>query len=199
MRLETDAEAVNITSVTLTFSEPLGDATLLGQLRVRLVDDANSNGQADAGEQVLATHAVTEVVDTLTLSPVLNIPAASAINVLVTLDIATTGTAAVLPSPAPRTRLVWLVIPAPVLGLVLFASRRRRSSQLCMALALLGLCCGLALTSCGGSGDSDEGNKQGFSFTVGLAANGVSGQGAVSGPVSAPAVAIAGPRITVSP
>jgi hypothetical protein len=195
MRLETDAEVVNITSVTLMFSEPSGDATLLEQLQVRLVNDANGNGQVDAGEQVLATRAVAEIVDTLTLSPVLNIPAASEVHVLVTLDIETTRTAAVLPALMPRTRLAWLVLPAPVLALVLFAGRRRRSSQLCMGLVLLGLCCSLALTSCG---DGNEGEKAEFSFTVGLAAHGVSGQGAVSGPVSAPAAAIAGPRITIS-
>jgi hypothetical protein len=40
----------------------LGDATLLEQLRVRLVNDANGNGQADAGEEVLATRAMTETV-----------------------------------------------------------------------------------------------------------------------------------------
>jgi hypothetical protein len=192
MRLETGAEAVSITSVTLTFLEPLGDATLLGELRVRLVNDANGNGQADAGEEVLATRAVTEVVDTLTLPPVLNIPAASEVNVLVTLDIETTSTAAVLPSTTPRTGLAWLMILSPGLGLGLFSGWRRRSPRLFIALVLLGLCCSLTLTSCG------DGDKEEFSFTVGLAANGVSGQGAVSGPVSAPAAAMAGPRITIS-
>jgi hypothetical protein len=198
MRLETDAEAVNLTSVTLMFSEPAGDTTLFEQLRVRLVDDANDNGQVDAGEQVLATRAVAQIVDTLALPLMWNIPAASGVHVLVTLDIGTTSTAAVLPASTPHTRLVWLVLPSPVLGLVLFSNRRRRSSRLFMGLVLLGLYCSLTLTSCGGGDGGDAGNRQEGSFTVGLAANGVVGQGAISGLVSAPAAAIAGPRITVT-
>src|SRR4029450_9844045 len=123
---------------------------------------------------------------------------------VVTRDINTapgsTRTAGVLPASQPRppfTTLAGLALLPPILGLLLCPSRR--PWRYGTGVLLLILCCGLAVTSCSGGGGDNNKIPAPFTFTVGLPASGVNGQGAISGQLSGPAAALPGPTVTVIP
>jgi hypothetical protein len=206
LQLDSGADTTTINTVTVTFSDFTGDASRIAPLRVKVVNDTTDNGEVDSGEPVLANALIdpeTESV-TLNLTPPLVMPPNSTVHLLIALNVSTAtatagAAAAAVPPPLskPYTRLAWLGILPPVLGIVLCV-RLHRPVWLLAGLLGLALGCSVALTGCGsGSGDADAAAP--FAFAVGIPVNGVTGQGAVFGPFTAPAAPIAGPMITVSP
>jgi hypothetical protein len=88
----------------------------------------------------------------------------------------------------------------PGLGLVcpLWQQRLRRKRWLSVGIFLL--CCSLILTSCDILDDHTNGNgNDTLTFGVAIPAQGMTGQGEVSGPLTAPAVSLAGASVRVTP
>jgi outer membrane lipase/esterase len=206
VRLGTTAEPVQITRVTLHFSERRGDASRLESLRVRLIQDTNANGRFDTGEAVLATHTVQNIAagPTLDLMPPLALDPETTQHLLVTLDINTstgaTRTNQASRAPLHRRSLAALggfVVLLPALSMVLMSQRPAR--RVSLAMVLLVLCCGLLLTGCpeDGNGDGDGGERAAFTFTVSLRAQGIAGQTAPSAPLAQPLVPLTGATVEI--
>jgi hypothetical protein len=214
-RLGTGADTVHLTRVSLDFSEQTGQATVVETIRAHLINDANANGQFDAGEAVLATGEAHGAVPSLALdiTPAFDIPAASTIHLLVTLDInsaANTATRRDTPLGSTHHALrlppAWLAVCIPVLGLMGFLQQRRRWRRGSLRVYIFILCCSLLLTSCDSVDSLDnvvqQDNKNStaaFTFTVVLPAQGITGQGDTSGPLTAPAAPITGATVRLLP
>jgi phospholipase/lecithinase/hemolysin len=204
VRLSTGGEMVNLSGVRVAFTDQEGDAALVETLRARLIDDANGNGQFDAGETVLATREAAGVVDTLDLEviPPLELLPDTSVQLLVTLDLSPdTGmasTAGVTPPPRHGTvmRLGRLGMLMPVLGVAFLLGWCRRSPRSPWRLLILMACCSVMLMGCP---DLFKSNDDGFTFTVVLPEAGVTAQGSMSGPLAVPASAIDGRTVTILP
>ena len=211
VRLGTGAEIVRLTRVSVDFTAPTGQASRVQHLRVQLINDANANGQFDAAETILATAEGAGLVASIPLevTPPLDIPAISTTHLVVLLDInsPTAGlamhAATSMQTPnATITRTAWLAVLLPGLGLMcpLWQQRPRRKRWLSVGIFLL--CCSLILTSCDDLDDHINGNGNGnatLTFGVAIPAQGMTGQGEVSGPLTAPAVPLAGASVRVTP
>jgi hypothetical protein len=209
VRLGTTSEQVEITRITLDFSDRLGDATLIESVRVRLIQDANANGRFDTGEAVLATQVVQNIAADLTLDlrRPLEIAPERTRHLLVTLDInnSTRATGASLTSRASLhamslASLGGLALLLPVLSMVC-VSRQRLSRRVSLAIVLLVLCCGLLLIGCPDNGNgADDGageERAEFTFTVNLRAQGISGQTAAAAPLAQPLVPLTGATVVL--
>jgi phospholipase/lecithinase/hemolysin len=214
MRLGTGADTVHLTSATLNFTQQTGQATVVETIRAHLINDANANGQFDAGEAVLAIGEAHGAVTSLAwdISPPFDISPASTIHLLVTLDInSAADTAARGESPLASTRYAhlppgWLAVFLPVTGLLGFIQRRCRARRGSLGVCIFILCCSLTLTSCDSVDSLDDAMQQdkgnstaAFTFTVVLPAQGITGQGATSGPLTAPAAPITGATVRLLP
>jgi hypothetical protein len=181
----------------------MGQARLVDTLQVRFMNDINANGQVDAGEPVLATGVVTGALAALPvdISPPLDIPAASTVNLLAVLDInSPTGAIAQAtaslwrPGTTAFSRLAWLAGLLPSLGLVSLP-RRRRKRWLGMGMCIV--CCSMLLTSCDPFDGNDDGEDT-FTFTIAVPVQGLTGQGDTSGPLTAPAISITGATVRLT-
>jgi phospholipase/lecithinase/hemolysin len=208
VRLGTGAEIVHLTRVSVDFTAPVGPASQVQHLRVQLINDANANGQFDATETILATGESAGVVPSIPLevTPPLDIPATSTTHLVVLLDInsPTVGlamhAATSRPANATITRTAWLAMLLPGLGLMcpLWQQRLRRKGWLGVGIFLL--CCSLMLTSCDLLDEDNNGNgNDTLTFRVSIPAQGLSGQGEASGPLTAPAIPLPGASIGVTP
>jgi outer membrane lipase/esterase len=207
-RLGTGTETVRLTHVSVDFTTPTGPASQVEQLRVRLINDANANGQFDAAEAILATAESAGVVASIPLevTPPLDIPAISTAHLVVLLDInspaAGVAMRATIPGQTPGatiTRTAWLAVLLPGLGLVCLPWQQRWRKRWLSAGIFL-LCCSLMLTSCDLFDDDDNGQgNNALTFRVSIPAEGMMGQGEVSGPLTAPALPLAGASVRVTP
>jgi outer membrane lipase/esterase len=206
VRLGTGTEIVHLTHVSVDFTTPVGPASQVQHVRVQLINDANANGQFDAAETILATAESAGVVASIPLevTPPLDIAAISTAHLVVLLDINSPAAGVAMrarqtPS-ATITRTAWLAALLPGLGLLClpWQQRQRRSRWLSAGIFLL--CCSLMLTSCDIFDDDD--NSQGnntLTFRVSIPAEGMTGQGDVSGPLTAPAISLPGASVSVTP
>jgi len=133
---------------------------------------------------------------TLRLIVPLMIDPASTANLVVALDGSSSGVRATSlsapPSPSIQlARLGWLGLLVLALGLVLVGRGCRRTVWLSLGVVVM-LCWSLLLTGC------PEDDSKTLTFTAALPANGVSAQGAVSGPLTGPSAQLVGPRVMVS-
>ena len=209
VRLGTGAEMVRLTHVSVDFTAPTGQASRVQHLRVQLINDANANGQFDAAETILATAESAGVVASMPLevTPPLDIPAISTTYLVVLLDINNPTTGLAMHAATPRetpgatiTRTAWLAVLLPGLGLMcpLWQQRLRRKRWLSVGIFLL--CCSLILTSCDIIDDHTNGSgNDSLTFGVSIPAQGMTGQGEVSGPLTAPAVSLPGASVRVTP
>jgi outer membrane lipase/esterase len=208
-RLGTGTETVRLTHVSVDFTTPTGPASQVEQLRVRLINDANANGQFDAAETIVATAESAGVVASIPLevTPPLDIPATATTHLVVLLDINGPAPGLAMRAATPRqppsatiTRTAWLAMLLPGLGLVcpLWQQRLRRHRWWRAGMFLL--CCSLILTSCDILDDQNNGNgNNALTFGVSIPAQGMAGQGEVSGPLTAPTVPLSGASVRVTP
>lgn len=204
LRLGTTAEMVQIAALTLTFSDIDGDTSQFERLQARLIDDTNSNGAFDQGEEVLATQSTTALNAALTLemTPPLMMEPSSTRHLLVVLDFnRSTGSPgnAMTSRVSQQERLLASLggLMLPVIGLTLMTQRRRR--WLRVVLALLIVSASLILLSCVDSEDlgfDDDGeDRREVSFTVGVAANGIRGQTAMGDAIQEPPARFTGATV----
>jgi hypothetical protein len=208
VRLGTSTEVVHLTHVSVDFTAPVGPASQVQHIRVQLINDANANGQFDAAEAILATAESAGVVASIPLevTPPLDIPAISTAHLVVLLDInspaAGVAMRATIPGQTPGatiTRTAWLAVLLPGLGLVCLPWQQRWRKRWLSAGIFL-LCCSLMLTSCDLFDDDDNGQgNNALTFRVSIPAEGMMGQGEVSGPLTAPALPLAGASVRVMP
>jgi hypothetical protein len=195
----TGAEGVGLTTVTVNILQSTGDPTVADMIVVSIVNDANNNGVADDGEDVLASAPLSDAVDdvlTLTVTAAGDLPAGTTTNLLVTVEVDTTTTASLVGPGLSKTmtRMGWLAVLPAVVGMLLFPRLRRRYPRLYLGVVLLMLVGSLVLASC-----NDDGGQT-LTFTPSVPANGIAGTGATTATAfTAPATAITGPAITVSP
>jgi phospholipase/lecithinase/hemolysin len=215
IRFGTGVDTVRLTRATLNFTEQTGQATVVGTIRAHLINDANANGQFDAGEAVLATTEAHGAVTSLALdiAPPFDIPPASTVHLLATLDInSAASTTAKREIPLVSTHYAshpppgWPAVFLPMLGLLGFSPWRCPSRRGSLGTCVLILCCSIMLTSCDSVDSLDDvvhqdngNNTAAFTFTVTLPAQGIAGQGAISGPLTAPAVPITGAMVRLLP
>jgi GDSL-like Lipase/Acylhydrolase len=206
VRLGTPSEMVSLSQCTIALTKQQGDATRLQTVQVTLVNDTNANGTVDAGEAVVATGQVQGPMDTLTLniSPPLALLPNTVTNLLVTLAINSTHTAA---STAPAAGLPGLRLvsswPAWSLALLVLGSISmlgRRAPSHCLSWLLVGLVAGgcLVLMSCNSS-DHDNTAASALEFTVSMPVAGLSATGAMSEPLTQPVAAIQGTMLSIAP
>lgn len=190
-------EAVAIDTVTIGFGavpledldNPLGNAGLVDFIRVRLIADLNGNGIHDSDEPILGIQEAEDFEDgeattvNFTFSPPLVISPDHDTIWLVTLDInAGDRSADNAFSPqalAPWSRLGWLVLSLPLLGVVLYGCQACPLPWRYIAFILC-VYGGLTLSAC----DNDD-NDDAFVFVVNLPRNGLTSQTVRLGPETA--------------
>jgi hypothetical protein len=206
VRLGTTIERVHISQCTITLTNPQGDATRVQTVQATLVNDTNANGIVDAGEAIVATRQVQGPVDMLTLdiSPPLDLLPHTVTHLLVTLSINSTFTAA---SAAPAAGLSgmslassWPVWSVTLLALGSIGMLGRRVSAQCLSWILVGLVGGgcLVLMSCNSS-DHDNATSSALAFTISMPVAGLNATGAMAEPLTQPAAAIQGTRLSIAP
>lgn len=205
MHVGTTASQVSLTRVALEFSDIVGDATQVERLQARLIHDTNANGRFDAGETILATRTVQNIAAALmlNLTPPLAINPATALDLLVTLDInAPNGQRATLTSISSgrrmtRTSLGMLGLLLPILGVVLLP-RHRQWQRLSIVLVIFVCGFSLVLPGCTSDNNSAPAGER-LRFTVGLQQQGTTGQTATSGPFAQPVIPIGGATVRLLP
>jgi hypothetical protein len=206
VRLGTTTEGVRLSQCTIALTNPQGDATRVQTAQATLVNDTNANGTVDAGEAIVATRQVQGQVDMLTLdiSPPLDLLPHTVTHLLVTLSINSTLTAA---STAPAADLSGLRLASswPVWSVTLCALGSigmlgRRVSSQCLSWILVGLVGGgcLVLMSCNSS-DHDNATSSALAFTISMPVAGLNATGAMAEPLTQPAAAIQGTRLSIAP
>ena len=197
LMLTSDVEAVAIDTVTIGFgaapledlNNPLGNDGLVDFIRVRLIADLNGNGIHDSDEPVLDIQEAEDFEDgeattvNFTFAPPLVISPDHETIWLVTLDINSgdrTAENALLPQTvASWSRLGWLALSLPLLGVLLYGYQTCPLPWRYIALILC-VYGGLTLSACDSDDDDDA-----FVFVVNLPRNGLTSQSVRLGPEAA--------------